>query len=417
MKNGNAGDGDWSGLIEKYVTNTYSAEELEQILRIAKDRPDELFESLKLQWAKAEGMPMDFDKDRIYTSMMQNVRVVEQVPSDGEEEKKEYQVIKTGIKGKVNTLRPASLRRMWVGIAAASILFILATGGYFLLFKNESISNQDRSIARSSDVEAPKGVKAMITLADGRVIALDSLNSGILALEGGVSVVKTETGAIQYLGKATELAYNTLSNPRGGGVVTLALSDGTQVWLNSESSLRYPVAFSGATREVEITGEAYFEVAKDKVKKFIVKGSGITTEVLGTHFNINTYKDGEALKVTLLEGKVKTISRDGASATLKPGQQAQIDASGRIALNDDVDLTAVMAWKNGFFSFEGTHIKELMKEISRWYDVEVVFQAVPQETFTGKIDRNLSLASVLKGLADTRVNYRIENGKRLIILP
>jgi ferric-dicitrate binding protein FerR (iron transport regulator) len=225
-------------------------------------------------------------------------------------------------------------------------------------------------------------------------------------------VVKTGGGQIIYNGTATEAIYNTLVNPRGSKVVSLTLSDGTKAWLNSESSLRYPIAFVGSERNVEITGEAYFEVAKDPTRKFVVAGNGVKTEVLGTHFNVNTYTDENAVKITLLEGAVK-ISKAGSAEMLKPGQQAQVTAI--IKVVDGIDTDAVMAWKNGFFHFGNTSIQELMKQLARWYDIDIVYKGeIPQRAFGGEISREANLSQVLKILNESKVRCRLE-GTRLII--
>jgi ferric-dicitrate binding protein FerR (iron transport regulator) len=305
-------------------------------------------------------------------------------------------------------------RKPWFRIAAAaSVILILSAAFLFSFFNKPS----EEKLAKNTppllqEIASPKVSKATITLANGQIVLLDSINTGTLVKQGAVDVVKTVGGQIIYNGTATEAVYNTLFNPRGSKVVSLTLSDGTKAWLNSESSLRYPIAFVGNERNVEITGEAYFEVAKDPEKKFVVSGNAVKTEVLGTHFNINTYTDESSVKVTLLEGSVK-ITKGRSVEMLKPGQQAQVSAD--INVVNGIDTDAVMAWKNGFFHFGNTSIQELMKQLSRWYDIEIVYKGnIPQREFGGEISREANLSQVLKILNESKVKCRIE-GTKLIV--
>ena len=315
--------------------------------------------------------------------------------------------------GQTATVTPFYRKPWFRMVAAASVVLILGAA-FFFPFINSA--KEDTTVKNTApllqDVVSPKASKATITLANGQIVLLDSIHTGTLAKQGGVDVVKTNGGQIIYNGTATEAVYNTLFNPRGSKVVSLTLSDGTKAWLNSESSLRYPTAFVGNERNVEITGEAYFEVAKDPSKKFIVSGNDVKTEVLGTHFNVNTYTDERSVKVTLLEGAVR-ITKGGSAEMLKPGQQAQV--ADVITVLKDIDTDAVMAWKNGFFHFGNTSIQELMKQLSRWYDVEVVYRGeIPQRQFGGEISREANLSQVLKILNQSKVKCRLE-GTKLII--
>ena len=304
-------------------------------------------------------------------------------------------------------------RKSFFRIAAASIIFVFITAVYFIY----SNTGEQDTLAKNNtnqqlDIASPKLSKAIITLANGQTVLLDSIGNGILVNQGAVSVLKSADGQIVYTGTTTDTVYNTLFNPRGSKVISLTLNDGTKVWLNSESSLRYPVAFVGNTRHVEITGEAYFEVAKDESRKFIVLSNGVSTEVLGTHFNVNTYENERNVKITLLEGAIKV--RKGLMADiLKPGQQAEVTAD--IKINSNVDIDAVMSWKNGFFHFANTTIPELMQQISRWYDIEIVYKRdVPHRQFGGEISREASLSEVLKILNKSKVKCRLEEGKLTI---
>lgn len=297
-------------------------------------------------------------------------------------------------------------------IAAASVLVCIC---FATLFINKSVNKPALVHITNKiikDIPAPIGSMARITLSNGKTIALDSINSGTLFTQNGVEVKKAVDGSLIYVGNSNEVIFNTLFNPRGSKAVSLTLIDGSKVWLNSESSLHYPITFIGNERVVEITGEAYFEVAKDPNRKFIVKSNGVNTEVLGTHFNVNTYADQSSINITLLEGSVKVVKGNNVGY-LMPGQQAQINTE--IKVIHDIDVEAIMSWKNGFFHFEHTDMIELMNQLSRWYDVEVVFKSsVPKRAFGGEISREANLSQIVSILNEAKVKCNIE-GKQLII--
>ncbi len=293
-------------------------------------------------------------------------------------------------------------------VAAASVLFVIFFGTYFYVTKPSSKTLVNQAIVKK-DVMAPLSSKATITLANGQIVELDAISSGTLvASQGAVNVMKTEDGQIVYRGTSKEIAYNTLYNPRGSKVISLRLNDGSIVWLNSQSSIRYPVAFLGDERQVEITGEAYFEVAKNLTKKFIVASNGLNIEVLGTHFNVNSYNDNKNIKVTLLEGSVKII-KGGGTCILKPGQQAQV--AKEIQVLNGANIESVMAWKNGFFRFSGTSVEELLNILGRWYNVEIVFnKSIPNRQFGGQIAKSANLSQVVKILNESELKCALLNG-------
>lgn len=308
--------------------------------------------------------------------------------------------------------------------AAAAIFLLFGTSAYFL-FQSSPKPVQIASVGSkkiSPDVMPGKN-GAVLTLADGTSIVLDSLGNGIIAKQGKTEV-KLKDGQLLYdkgsgkLQQADKIAYNTMTTPKGRQY-RLVLSDGTKVWLNAASSLKYPTVFTGTERKVEITGEAYFEVAKNAKMPFKVNINHTTTvEVLGTHFNINAYSDEESINTTLLEGSVK-IKADNKIQMLEPGQQARVNSkAGSIKLVKNVDLDQVVAWKNGAFSFADTDLPAVMRQLERWYNVDVVYAgAVPSAKFNGEIGKSLTLSQVLKLLAQTRIKYKIENGNKIIILP
>ena len=318
----------------------------------------------------------------------------------------------------VEIIQPAKVRRLSWWAAAASIVILLSAGGYFY-YRTTLKNNSAETIQQVAvtDVVAPKNNRATITLASGQKVFLDSAAKGTLASQGNIKVEKLDDGKIAYNGNEqpkNELVFNTLYNPRGSKVISLTLSDGTQVWLNAESSLKYPVAFTGNERKVEITGEAYFEVAHNKSMPFIVKKDAMEVQVLGTHFNINTYEDEKNNKVTLLEGSVK-ITTGNNSEILKPGEQAI--AGEKIKVLSGVDTAIVMAWKNGLFSFDKTDVKFAMNQVARWYDVDIIYDGNVSGFFSGTIARKENASQVLKMLALTgEVQFKIE-GKKITVMP
>jgi ferric-dicitrate binding protein FerR (iron transport regulator) len=258
-------------------------------------------------------------------------------------------------------------------------------------------------------------------LSDGTAITLDSAANGTIAQQGNAAIVKQAGGQIVYNLQGTAGArqgadggvmMNTMRTPRGGRY-QLALPDGTLVWLNAASSITYPIAFTGRQRSVKISGEVYFEVTKNKEQPFVVDVDGRTTvEVLGTGFDVNAYTDEGSVKTTLLEGSVKV-----GTVLLRPGEQAQLGQKGTSVVHN-VNLDKVMAWKNGLFNFEDVDLKEVMRQLARWYDIEVIYEkGVPNIRFEGEISRNINLSNLLKVLARAEVKFRIEEGRRLVVLP
>jgi transmembrane sensor len=318
-----------------------------------------------------------------------------------------------------NTNTGVKVRRLWPRIAAAaSIILCLGFGGYFLFHKT---STPQLTAQNAKQDIAPGGNKATLTLSNGKQIILTGAKNGKLAEQGNATINKTADGEVVYtnqasspLERAGSEAYNTVSTPRAGQY-HLKMEDGTNAWLNAESSIKYPVSFTGKDRVVEITGEVYFEVAHNAQKPFRVISKGQTVEVLGTHFNINAYDDEPNIKTTLLEGSVKVNNQ----VTLKPGQQAVLH-NNTIDVKQ-VDAEAAIAWKNGLFSFKNTPMAEAMRQLSRWYDVGVEYPGgMPKTAFTGDMHRNVNASQVLDMLSFFKVNFQIvqgSNGKKIIVKP
>jgi ferric-dicitrate binding protein FerR (iron transport regulator) len=337
--------------------------------------------------------------------------------SPAEEVAKESLLIKR-IQSGMNERRGilVSMKKGWKAAVAVAAVLIISISVWFVVL-NRRPSDNDKKTVAVKDIKAPSVSRAMITLADGTKVYLDSVGSGQLAVQGNVQLVKLSDGQIAYQSSdgeiVKELKYNTLSNPRGSKVIDMKLSDGSHVWLNSGSSITYPVAFAGNDRKVTIEGEAYFEVAHDPTKPFIVSKGETSVQVLGTHFNVNAYSDEDDIKVTLLEGSVK-VNNGSGNKLLKPGEQALVDK--RIQVLKDVDVDAVIAWQRGMFEFNNADLQMILRQVSRWYDVEIVYEKQTRiGALGGGIARNLPLSEVLKLLEANGAKFRLE-GKKLIVL-
>jgi len=313
------------------------------------------------------------------------------------------------------------VRMQWFKrIAAAAVILMVSTAGLFILINRAATSRlaviqPSKKITLKNDV-APGQTGAILTLATGQQILLDSAGNGSLARQGNVSVIK-KNGELVYSndGKNADVVYNTMTTLKGRQF-NLVLSDGSKVWLNAASSITFPAAFIGKERKVTITGEAYFEVAHNAAIPFIVEKGNTSVLVLGTHFNVNAYDDETTLNVTLLEGSVNV--RNGINnSRIKPGQQAQIKEDGKINLLSDVDVDNVVAWKNGRISFQGANIETVMRQMSRWYDVEIVYNKRLDDLFYAEIPRTTMLSDVLKALELSRnVHFKVE-GRKIIVIP
>jgi len=315
----------------------------------------------------------------------------------------------------VETLQPVKIiHRVWWAAAVVTGL-LMATGLYFFLRPVTPVKSIPVLAERYKNDVAPGGNKAMLTLADGSSIALDDAKNDTLGRQGNTSIIKLQNGQVAYhsSGAAAPVSWNTLSTPRGGQY-QLTLPDGTGVWLNAASTLHFPTSFAGNNRTVELTGEGYFEVAPQPGKPFQVKVNNTTVTVLGTHFNIMAYTNEKALAVSLLEGAVN-VSHQGTVRKLLPGQQALISSNNNITVTG-ADMMEAVAWKNGFFIFERADIITVMRQLERWYDIEVVYEGTPpQMLFGGGMQRSLPLSGVLKLLEKNGVLFKIE-GRKITVL-
>jgi transmembrane sensor len=325
-------------------------------------------------------------------------------------------------------------RKAWYrDVATAAAVIVLLTAAALFWMNSRNTGNKDVAKGNIKTVPqneiVPGQTAASLTLADGKKLVLDSTVTGQLAEQGGMVVVN-KNGTLVYEEKGQspkEGLFNILSTGNGQ-TYGMVLADGSKVWLNTGASIRYPVAFTGNERKVEVTGEAYFEVAHQAGKPFIVhvsdlKGGKMDVQVLGTRFNINAYHDESVIKTTLLEGSVKIVKRETAignqqSAILKPGEQAVLTHDSRLTIHDDIDMEGVIAWKNGRFNFEKADIDGVMRQLTKWYDIGVAYEG-PKSTkkFKGEMERNFTLPQVLKALElTTGVRFRIE-GRTLVVMP
>ncbi|WP_316734553.1 FecR family protein [Pedobacter aquatilis] len=328
------------------------------------------------------------------------------------------------IKAKIAANNKPKVSRLFKYISAAAVLALIF-GGYYYFQINQSaeLSAISKSQEKTLDVLPGKN-KAVLTLADGTKVVLDENTSSDISDQDGIKISKEKDGQLVYtvannkvLNAEKNLAYNTISTPKGGQYQVI-LPDGTKVWLNAASSLKYPEAFVGKQRLVVLTGEAYFEVAKNKAMPFHVQSRNQNVEVLGTHFNINSYLDDNTIKTTLLEGSV-LVSNAKFSKILKPGEQAINNANenASIKITADVDTDDETAWKNGLFQFNDSELKVILNQLERWYDVKIDYANVPSKRYNGMVPRKSKLSEVIKMLEKTgNIKFELEEGRKLKVL-
>jgi ferric-dicitrate binding protein FerR (iron transport regulator) len=403
-------------LFQKYINQTCTPAEVDQLFEMLENGEQELAGKELLKTHFQDGLePTGYTDEALRLRLESRFKQIEQ---------------------HIATSQPRSkgVNRMgrWMAAAAAVIILVGVGVWYWLAAETKPavvLKPQEQNEA------VPGSNKAVLTLDNGKTIALDSAAHGMLSQQGQTTV-NQQGGELIYESAATttaaagELIYNTLTTPRGGQY-QLTLPEGTQVWLNSASSIRFPAAFNDSANVVYVTGEVYFEVKPryKKMKKervpFIVQvqtanGLKQEVEVLGTHFNINAYEDEPFIATTLLEGKV-SINRPGIAgpAFLLPGQQARLNPQAKqVQVIGNADVAQAMAWKNGLFRFDGVALKTVMRQLARWYDVEITFEqgAPVSEPFNGAMQRSLQLPQVLKGMAAMGIHVKKE-GKHLIVMP
>lgn len=318
-------------------------------------------------------------------------------------------------------------RTTWLKISVAAAIALLIASSIFIFTINNKEGIKQKTVSTSKNDIAPGGNHAILTLANGTRVILDSVQNGIVSMQGATKVLKLKNGQLAYnkqLGNdgKDNVFYNTITTPRGGQYEVI-LSDGTKAWLNAASSIYFSSEFRGKTREVRITGEVYFEVKENASHPFMVyfsspksddKDREEVVEVLGTHFNIMTYKDEPVAKITLLQGAVK-VKEENKEVLLKPGQQLRVNPEGRITKVENVDSDGIVAWKNNQFWFDDDNIQTVMRELSRWYNVDVVIRGNIPQHFGGYISRNINISKVLEALqATSHLQFKIQNNTIIV---
>jgi len=395
-----------SYLFSKYYDRTASQEEIDELFEILKSSSDqELTKLMRDEWENFQDMEapfFDFDKSH---EMLEQILASSREKSNLEEEPS---VLKSRI-------RPI----FYISISAAAAILIFNIIG--LDFWNEKITHPSVQIATSKiskDVSAGEN-KAVLTLSNGQKIILDSIDNGIIEKNENFEIKKTENGQLVYHAfdrnykNAHNGDFNIVSTPRGGEY-RITLPDGSKVWLNAASTIKFPGVFKRNIREVELDGEAYFEIAKRSAMPFKVKSGNTEIEVLGTHFNVKGYSNQKVMKTTLVEGSIK-INKGESSVLLKPGQQAQL-AGGNMTILNNIDIEEQVAWKNGLFVFKDATIEEVMSQVASWYDLNVSYEGkIPEKYLTGKVSRSVNASEFMNLLNYAGIKFKI-TGKNIVII-
>jgi transmembrane sensor len=412
-------------LLEKYTSRLSTEQEEEELYQlIAAEENEAAIKAWLMEVMEIEATA-EIDKgkwDGVLKQILREAGGEWSVVSEGEEAGSGEWSVVSGEKegGKIKRLT------IWKRVAVAASLVGVLMVGYWLIKDKTTDDGQQTTVVKVNDVSAPDKNRASIKLADGRIVYLDSMGNGELAMVNGIKINKTEDGKIEYSGGSSvvggELQYNTLSNPRGSKVINMTLVDGSKVWLNAGSSITYPVAFVGNERKVDVTGEAYFEIQSSVVsgesgvkRPFIVSKGDVSVTVLGTHFNVNAYDDESAIRVTLLEGKVNVSTKyDVRGTMIKPGEQASV-VNRETSVVRGVNIEQVMAWKNGRFEFKGTNIETIMRQVEKWYDVDVQFEDKINYNFVADINRDVPVSELLRLLELTNlVHFKVEGNKIIV---
>ncbi len=379
-------------LLDGYLAGTLSDAELQEFLLLI-NKEDHFLKSVIDEWLQQESFTGLADAEKGEMIFRQIIEKKDSLTSSTKEAAKVIGLSKYG----------------WKRLLVAAGVFGLLLSGIWLILSQRQYQDKYNQIAAETPIRdvAPGSNKAILTLADGKRIILDSAQGNIV--QRGNLKVTNLGGKLDYEGRSNTVEYHTLSTPRGGQY-KLVLPDGSDVWLNAASSITFPTAFVGKERNVTITGEAYFEVVHNAKQPFHVKVNRMNIEVLGTHFDINGYTDEPYIKTTLLEGSVKVSRNDGETVLLKPRQQARVNQ-----LTDEPitittpDMDEVIAWKNGRFFYNNTDLKTIMRQVMRWYDVDVEYKDnIPVRYFTADISRDNNLSAILKILELSNIHFRLE---------
>ncbi|HVU56875.1 MAG TPA: FecR family protein [Puia sp.] len=389
-------------LLERYAANRCTPQELLELMEAMQQDGGEEIIHRRLERIWREGAEVDEgslpDRERIFNAITGDASVV-----------------------------PASGRRsLWRWVpAAAAVIVLLCGAGYWYARSMRGVPPGEAGGAApvvKKDI-APAGNKAILTLSDGTDVVLDSAPDGAVSRQGGSMVMKKGGGELAYQAAAnaerralSEPVYNKITTPRGGKYMVV-LPDGSKVWLNAASVLRFPTTFTGSDRTVELWGEAYFEIEKDKSKPFYVKANHMQVSVLGTSFNIMAYEEEGVVRTTLLDGAVQVMGPSGSSLRLSPGQEVRCGKDGALQLVKDALPEESVAWKNDLFYFRGADIQSIMRQLARWYDIDVAYAGAVNGKFYAKIPRNTNLSIVLRALALTNKLNFTQEGKKVTVIP
>jgi transmembrane sensor len=320
------------------------------------------------------------------------------------------------------------LNSSWRRFAAAASILLAIISGLFYFYKNTP--KPALVISPAPKDFAPGTQRAVLTLANGSEVALDNAENGLIATEGNATITKNSDGKLSYQvsgDRAAAIGMNMVATP-AGGQYTIVLPDGSQAWLNARSSISFPTTFAQSERKISIKGECYFEIKTDKTRPFVVDVNGKQQIVVtGTHFNVNAYDNESEIRTTLLEGAVYVTSKKtkGGQTALQllPGEQSVFNADGQFQ-KSQVDVNEVVAWKSGFFQFHETPLTTIMRDIERWYNVEVEYaQGIPKKRFSGKLRRDSNASGILEILRFAGVNFRLEASSttgiqgKIVVLP
>lgn len=390
-------------LLDVYTTGQATDEEISELFEAVRDADEQNgFKDYVLELWEQHQHSEDFSYvnwPAMYSAIMQNGK------NQSQTKDREYSSF-----GKIRLF--FSIRA-----AAACIVIIMLSAITYLLNKHSHAPGLVDRHPLKTDIAAPVTNKAVLTLADGSKIQLDSTINGTLAVQGNIQVVKQSSGQISYAGNADgRVSYNTLTVPKGSKPMSVILADGSHVWINVGSTLTFPTSFLGHERIVQMTGEAYFEVRHNAKMPFVVTANEVNVRDLGTHFNVNSYADEDATKVTLLEGSVEVSKGSLQPRVISPGQQARIGVD--LAVLNDIEIDEVMAWREGKFRF-GKHvdIESIMTQIGRWYNVRIIYKGTVKQHFWGAVSKDLSLSQVLKVLETAGgVKFHME-GDTVIVMP
>lgn len=383
-------------LLERYVAAQLSVPEEQELADIMQNPDYELFVQEKLLRFLGQQERQEVEGD--WTPMLEDVLSVDKTAHQHSQPSLHYMV-----------------RHRWMTAAAVLALVITSSILYYKFTQHRSLPILAKKELKATDSIHPGSNRAILTLANGQQIVLDDAHNGVLGEQGKTKVIKLDSGRLAYSGAATDargaILYNTIATPRGGQY-QITLPDGTKVWLNAESSIRFPTAFTEKERLVQLNGEAYFEVAANKNQPFLVKAGITETRVLGTSLNINAYADEGPVRTTLLDGAVK-VGAGGNEVQLQPGEQGVFN--GTTITTHEVNTHAVTAWKDGYYFFDRTPVQSVMRQIARWYNVDVVYKgAPPKDEIVGRIPRTAYVTDVLHIMELIGIHFKIE-GRTILI--